>query len=214
MNSLISKYLTINTDIKARDRILLLVIALLVQSLSCLSQSISNSTWRIFTPSNTFYVYVNFSTNTVSSSYNNISYTNSGTFWVSGNNFKILDLPSSPCPVDTGRYTFLIQNDTLKFTTVTDVCGSRNQVFANYHWVRLAAGIREIDFNSKVSLFPNPTSGEITVDGIEDQPIKIFNALGEELLAKINDKTIDLCSQQAGIYFIKIGTVTRKIIKH
>lgn len=199
-------------------KISLLLIIVFVQTSNGFSQSLPGSTWKVFDQASAFYVYLKFNSNTVSHSYDNVTWTNSSNYWVSGNSFKILGLTSSAqCPLDTGYYSFLIQNDTLKFTSITDPCTSRNQVHAYYHWVRLVTAIKEIDSDSKVKLFPNPTSSRVTLSGVEGQTVTLYNILGElihtELLTATEDCTLDLSQQPNGIYFIKIGTATKKIIK-
>ena len=59
------------------------------------------------------------------------------------------------------------------------------------------------------SIYPNPSHGEFTVQGTGT--MRIANVLGQEIITKeIDDKeTIEL---PRGIYFVKLGNETRKII--
>lgn len=67
-----------------------------------------------------------------------------------------------------------------------------------------------------VSIYPNPTSGIITVKGKEGSQIQVFNSIGELILStELKNETIelDLSNQSNGIYFIRVGSATNKIIK-
>ena len=58
-------------------------------------------------------------------------------------------------------------------------------------------------------IYPNPTQGVFTVEGVENNVnIIIFNAFGEEIyLGKLNlPTTLDLSNRTKGIYFIRIET--------
>ncbi len=71
--------------------------------------------------------------------------------------------------------------------------------------------------NEKVSIGPNPFNNKITIVTLNEEgiPVQIFNALSVLIYSqKIKDKTeIDLSDQPNGVYFIKIGNITKKIIK-
>ena len=89
----------------------------------------------------------------------------------------------------------------------TDTCGN-------------TSGINENNISSKISIYPNPTTGIFTITSTEKiSSIKITNVIGEEIFTSaINHQTstIDLSSQSKGIYFIKLfsekGIETKKII--
>ena len=61
--------------------------------------------------------------------------------------------------------------------------------------------------NSHISIFPNPTKGIFTIEGITGEAsVKIFNAFGVEITTSKIDLqgTIDLSGQPKGVYFIRI----------
>lgn len=67
-------------------------------------------------------------------------------------------------------------------------------------------------------IYPNPTNGTVSI--IIQKNVKafaeVYNAFGEGIYKKDlkEEKTeIDLSDQASGIYFIRIGSVTKKIIK-
>jgi hypothetical protein len=69
-------------------------------------------------------------------------------------------------------------------------------------------GIKKGEYQEAVSVYPNPTSGNITVkSNINKSSIEIYNMLGEKMYnSKINSeiKDIDFSNKPKGIYFIKI----------
>lgn len=71
--------------------------------------------------------------------------------------------------------------------------------------------------NSTFNIYPNPFNNKITVttDGLK-QSVIIYNIMGSVIFNTVIDveKTeIDLSKEQSGIYFIRIGNTTKKIIK-
>ncbi|HWY12096.1 MAG TPA: SBBP repeat-containing protein [Bacteroidia bacterium] len=77
--------------------------------------------------------------------------------------------------------------------------------------------IKEAIFINNCKIYPNPFNNKITIASQDiKQTVQIFNTLGVALYnGKIeNEKTeIDLSDFAAGIYFIKIGSETKKVIK-
>ena len=70
-------------------------------------------------------------------------------------------------------------------------------------------GTVETDNTESVSLYPNPTSGLINIEGQGTMRISISNILGQKLL-EINSEgntTLDLSRYESGMYFVRIETV-------
>ena len=109
------------------------------------SQQLQNTQWTVTDTTDVFYIYFKFGIDTLSYSYDDISYTNIATYQESGNNFTMIDLPSGPCPSDTGKYTFFILNDTLNFTLVNDDCPTRPMIFQDYNWFVSNVGLASAD---------------------------------------------------------------------
>jgi hypothetical protein len=62
-----------------------------------------------------------------------------------------------------------------------------------------------------ISLYPNPTTGKITIEGAYIQEIELININGQSLMIfEINKEKaeIDLSAQNSGLYFIKVSTGT------
>lgn len=71
--------------------------------------------------------------------------------------------------------------------------------------------------NEQISVYPNPISSKIAIvnDG-SSQTIQVFNAFGSliQTVTIENDKTeIDLSNQSSGVYFLRIGNYSKKVIK-
>ncbi len=80
-------------------------------------------------------------------------------------------------------------------------------------------GINDVNFNNGIALFPNPTTGVLTVktktdDRIIDM-IEVYSILGTKILES-KSLTIDLGGFNSGVYLVKIfsnaGIVTQKVI--
>lgn len=82
-------------------------------------------------------------------------------------------------------------------------------------------GIKEAANNTvNANLFPNPTTGELTVQAEEKVlSITVFNVLGQKVLTVDNTDKIDLSSLEAGVYWTQIqfknkGSLVRKVVKN
>ena len=93
------------------------------------------------------------------------------------------------------------------YVTVTDT----NACSADSYFIEYTISIIE-DYSSRINIFPNPTSGNITVNseyGIKS--IELYNTIGNELYLdnnnenKIKEKKLDLSDFDKGVYFIKIN---------
>ena len=135
-----------------------------------------------------------------------------------------MDIPNSTCDVQDCNATeahgerngFNGANDTPQFSddipALTDVdCGATIDC--------MILGIDDPALLN-LTLSPNPTSGLITIAGVEVGAIKaeIHNALGSVVgSALVANQTIDIASLPSGLYFITLEfdtyKVTRKIIK-
>lgn len=59
--------------------------------------------------------------------------------------------------------------------------------------------------NSRIEIYPNPSPGRFTVEGMENGQITVFNLLGE-IVCVTEERSIDLTGQPAGTYFIRVAT--------
>lgn len=115
---------------------------------------------------------------------------------------------------DYGLNPYVVGSNTLTQTS------ARNVVLAKYSPCQTSTGINETE-EALNSFYPNPTTGEITISGIdENTKIEVYNTLGQKLnLVSLSlgegrkGEAVRLNDQPSGIYFIRIGSVTKKIIK-
>ncbi|MBK7093575.1 MAG: T9SS type A sorting domain-containing protein [Saprospiraceae bacterium] len=100
----------------------------------------------------------------------------------------------------------------------------RKYLIDNYNWTFngdtkdcSSVGLEEKS-DEKIAIFPNPTTGTITVEGLQNAEIKVYDLLGRKVLERCqNGQEIDISDQPEGIYFIYIQDhdrlITRKLIK-
>lgn len=206
------KNFTITNLIKMKKKISLLTFILALMGLNGFSQTLSNTIWQVYDLSNTLYVYFHFGTDTLSFSLDNTSYSGVSIIDVNGSSLTIVDLPGAPCQTtDTGTYTFMIQNDTLNFTLVSDVCVARINTLTNFHWVRLPTGVRNINDLPEAKLYPNPFSTQAVLQmnkPVKDATLIIYNSSGQAIkqINNINTQTVVLSRDNlsAGLYFIQL----------
>jgi hypothetical protein len=84
--------------------------------------------------------------------------------------------------------------------------------------VNCPAGLQSFNGRKKeFSIFPNPTSGVVTLSGVEGYSVFVYNPLGvlicTELPTASTNCKLDLSKHPNGIYFVKVREVTIKIVK-
>ncbi|MCJ8291626.1 MAG: T9SS type A sorting domain-containing protein [Crocinitomicaceae bacterium] len=85
--------------------------------------------------------------------------------------------------------------------------------------------IRSVIINSEnsgsnLSIYPNPTSGDLKITGLEHQlqNLRLFSSIGQRIKMNVltsgsNNVTIDLSNLSSGIYFLKSNDRAYKIVK-
>ncbi len=77
-------------------------------------------------------------------------------------------------------------------------------------------GLEESE-KERINVYPNPSNGTVTIDGLEVTEVQVFNALGQ-LVKETKENVIDLLEQEAGTYILKVitpaGVVTKQIVKN
>jgi hypothetical protein len=75
-------------------------------------------------------------------------------------------------------------------------------------------GFNDLNEESKIKVYPNPTSDKIEISNVMNPEVEIVNNIGE-LVLKANSNSIDLSHLNEGIYTIKIqnehSMITKKI---
>ena len=65
--------------------------------------------------------------------------------------------------------------------------------------------ISEIDENKNLILYPNPTTGKVTVVGVEASEVMVYNALGQLVKTVRGTNEIDLSRLAEGVYLLRIA---------
>ncbi len=182
------------------------------------AQQLINTTWTLFDGSNNVYIYLHFKVDTAAYSLDDVSYFDVSLYEENGSNFRIYDLIGGPCMVsDTGNYSFLIQNDTLFFTSQGDSCSARETTLTQYTWVNKFAGVTEVDFTD-VSVYPTFSEGQFTIAGdAEPENVELFDLSGRRvsvIYSGMNEYEVP--RYEKGLHILKILTggksVTCKLV--
>lgn len=121
-----------------------------------------------------------------------------------------------------GDYFDMISDNTGAHLAWANTLNGEEDVYYSHIIPPIATGVNELSDNSTISVFPNPTHGVFNVTNAPKQShIEIFTALGEKVFSSITlqAKTqLDISSQPAGVYFLKIvtrdgSTIVKKIIR-
>jgi len=85
--------------------------------------------------------------------------------------------------------------------------------------VNSTLSIDELQNDSELRIYPNPTNGIVTIETpYQIEEIIVSNTIGQEIL-KTNNNTVDLSSLKTGIYIIKIRlddniSITKKVMRN
>jgi hypothetical protein len=194
----------------------------LIIALSCISansQTLQNTTWSMYF--NTIFIsYCHFSADTFSASQDNITWKNVSTFQVNGNEFRIVDLTNDDCTtIDTGSYTFSIQNDVLTFTLISDNCNSRVTGLSLSTFNKIETSIQNKSIISDLKLYPNPADDEVIIQSNNDvigSTYIISDQLGRQVLSGIlsgESTKVDINQLTPGLYYLQIGGNNKQIYK-
>ncbi len=92
--------------------------------------------------------------------------------------------------------------------------GSLFEIYLKYRTG--TTGIKEIPNEPIITLYPNPTNGNVNINSREDINVVVYNSVGDSVL-KTKSSTLDLKDLPHGIYFVTINTnrssKTIKLIK-
>ena len=85
-------------------------------------------------------------------------------------------------------------------------------------FLNTASVVNEDSFKNSISIYPNPTSDKLYIDGLVIQDVVIYSVLGKEVVKISNQNSIDVSSLSKGVYFIKVSdgvnSSTKKFIKN
>ena len=76
-----------------------------------------------------------------------------------------------------------------------------------------AAELGLIEQGLSVSIYPNPTTGILFIEGNQEYSIQVFNSEGRLLIDTTIDQKIDLSEFEPGIYYVAIHSKESKFVK-
>jgi len=98
--------------------------------------------------------------------------------------------------------------------TVSNATSSNTMTKEDYIEVDHITGIPE-DGNIGINVFPNPTNGQVFIEGADNASIKVYNTAGTVVASfdEFSNNSIDMTGLENGIYFIRIVTDNETINK-
>lgn len=119
--------------------------------------------------------------------------------------------------------TFTDENISMQEMFIYTVTGNTTFLESNYSnavVVNYGATVLESADGVEVSLYPNPTSAQISVEAEGINQVVVLNLMGQEVMrqpASTNKITLDMSNLPDGTYFIKVvtetGSITNKVLK-
>ncbi|MBP3253033.1 MAG: leucine-rich repeat protein [Bacteroidales bacterium] len=146
----------------------------------------------------------------------NVSYIGSNAF-VGCNSLTYIYCKAN-IPADLAKYAF--EGLTPSNITCTVPCGQKvvYQATPEWKWFKIAedcggVGIEDVEEGNVFSVYPNPANEQITIEGKGD--ITVINNAGQ-VVKTLNGirgiKEINVSDLENGVYYIKNGNVTKKVI--
>ncbi|MFC0875058.1 CotH kinase family protein [Saccharicrinis sp. FJH2] len=114
----------------------------------------------------------------------------------------------APWPVITSA-----QGIVLASSNLDNHFGKNWQSYNNNTWV----GLESKSVSSEQEIYPNPTSGLVTISGLQNlQVVEVYTVTGKLVKTSIlsaSANQIDLSNLSQGVYLVKAGTFQQKVIK-
>lgn len=88
-------------------------------------------------------------------------------------------------------------------TLMGEISGDEFTTEGTFDFCIMGVGIDNVS-RKDISVYPNPTTGLLNITGIDDANVAVYSITGS-LIGNYNGKeTIDLSTQQNGVYIIKV----------
>ena len=139
-----------------------------------------------------------------------------------GVNYLVIEHPALPYTLQAGEY-FEIQispnvivSKGEVFTTVIIESSNGTIEFGVTIEEGLLTSVTEI--STEIQLYPNPTTGQFTVEGLNVAKVEVYNLVGQKVFeAQGKTMTIDAANWNKGIYLVNITSMngaveTRKLV--
>jgi len=83
--------------------------------------------------------------------------------------------------------------------------------------VSVIVGINELNLTNSIKLFPNPNSGEFTIEGNYQLPaiIELYDITGRQMFSQLltsNQEQVDVSHLSSGMYVWQLGTARGKLV--
>ena len=109
--------------------------------------------------------------------------------------------------------------EAVTFNVVNVIFDPESDLISKSNTVTL--GLDDFDISTQISLFPNPSKGELFIqkpEAISISQINVYNALGQLLLQQNNSETLDVSNFSNGMLFVKLqtnqGIIVKTVIKN
>lgn len=203
----------------------LMLMLALVLAFTARAQVLQNSWWRAYTANDSAVEFWRFGQDTLSFSYDDVTYNNKSVFSINDSLFTITDFDWSPCiTYDSGVYIFSIQADTLRLTYIFDGCIYRSLYLMYHYFTRLYAGTENNTPFSSATIYPNPSADGIfnlKFTDYSNLPTRIYVLSADGRKIKEENSTgastnhsINLQSSASGVYFLVMeGEKGRRVLK-
>jgi len=119
---------------------------------------------------------------------------------------------------DESGYSVCLAKDTLILAIgarFNDGIGSSTGHVRVHHYNLIHTNVKTQKPNN-ISIYPNPSTGQFTINGKDIQEIEIFDVTGKtvfNVIASETKQSIDLRDNSKGIYFVKLTTLKEVVVK-
>jgi hypothetical protein len=86
------------------------------------------------------------------------------------------------------------------------------KVYVNYFDPAMGVEEESAVANVNMTVFPNPANGSFTMELSEEADVNIINAVGQQVKSYKSVKSVLVNDLSAGIYFVKAGNQTQKVV--
>lgn len=79
----------------------------------------------------------------------------------------------------------------------------------------LSTGVAEFKDDNSMQVFPNPTTGLLTIVNAEEKQVFVYNTIGQQVFSKVlqdGETQMDVSHLEAGIYFVVCGEKKVKVV--
>jgi len=66
---------------------------------------------------------------------------------------------------------------------------------------------------NNISVYPNPSNGLVTINGVEKASVNVYNTLGALVMSANNVNSIDMSALANGTYMVKVTTANESVVK-